>query len=107
MNKLVSYVSSIHGLSGPVTIVRQDVSTETWREQDIEVHKQEITFVFDNGAVIRRSIEWDQVSSDALCAECWIDYEVIQHPTGLSIDPPSQRFDNVCRETFWLRYHTA
>jgi hypothetical protein len=107
MDTLVCYVGSIHGLPGPVAIVRQDVSRESWFEQDVEVQKEDVTFVFDNGAVIRRSIEWDRVTSDLLCAECWIDYEVITHPSGLRIHPASQRFDNVCRETFWLRYHTA
>ena len=107
MDKLVSYVSSIHGLQSPVTIVRQDVSRESWHEQDIEVRKEDVTFVFDNGAVIRRSVEWDQVATDLLCAECWIDYHVIEHPPSLRITPANQRFTNVCRETFWLRYHTA
>ncbi|TDN70786.1 hypothetical protein [Paraburkholderia sp. BL10I2N1] len=107
MDKLVSYVNSIHGLPSPVAIVHRDVSHENWHDQEIEVSKEDAVYVFDNGAVIRRSIEWDRVTSDLICPECWIDYKVVKSPPGTTIKPAAQSFNNACRETFWLRYYTA
>ncbi|WP_260463814.1 hypothetical protein [Burkholderia sp. Bp8963] len=57
--------------------------------------------------MIRRSVEQDHAPSALLCAECWIDYDVVRHPDDQAISPARIAFDNACRETFWLRYHLA
>ncbi|HEM7880006.1 hypothetical protein LGM58_20810 [Burkholderia contaminans] len=107
MDKLISYVAAIHGLSGPVSIVSHTASHDRWTDDDVEVTRDETEYRFDNGAIVRRSVEQDRAPSDLLCAECWIDYDVLRHPDAQPIGPTRITFDNACRETFWLRYHLA
>ena len=107
MDKLISYVAAIHGLAGPVQIVSHATSHDRWTDDDVEVTRDETEYRFDNGAIVRRSVEQDRAPSDLLCAECWIDYDVLRHPDAQPINPSRLTFDNACRETFWLRYHIA
>ena len=41
------------------------------------------------------------------CAECWITYEVLASAPENPIHPARQVFENACRESFWLAYHSA
>lgn len=107
MDKLISYVAAIHGLPGPVSIVSHTTSHDRWTDDDVEVMRDETEYRFDNGAIVRRSVEQDRAPSDLLCTECWIDYDVLRHPDAQPIGPTRITFDNACRETFWLRYHLA
>jgi hypothetical protein len=107
MDKLITYVAAIHGHAGPVSMVAHAVSRDSWTDQGIEVSRDEVEYRFDNGAVIRRSVEQDRAPTDLLCAECWIDFDVVRQPDGQPIRPTRITFDNACRETFWLRYHMA
>lgn len=107
MDKLISYVAAIHGLAGPVSIASHVTSHDRWTDDVVEVTRDETEYRFDNGAIVRRSVEQDRAPSDLLCAECWIDYDVLHHPDAQPISPSRLTFDNACRETFWLRYHLA
>ena len=106
MEQLVSYVSAIHGLGSPVRIRRRERTAERWEDQGFEVRKEITTYLFDNGVVIRRTVEQDDFPSDLACAECWICYEVLS-PGSLESPPrpARQTFSNACREAFWLKYH--
>jgi hypothetical protein len=107
MEKLVSYVRAIHGLSSVVSIVQESIKRESWLDQGFEVQKEECVYRFDNGALIRRTIEQDHFPSELACAECFIAYKVLEQPLAQQISPIRQLFGNACRELFWLKYHSA
>ncbi|WP_158361703.1 RHS domain-containing protein [Burkholderia pyrrocinia] len=92
---------------GGGTSVSHATSHDRWTDDDVEVTRDETEYRFDNGAIVRRSVEQDRAPSDLLCAECWIDYDVLRHPDAQPVSPTRLTFDNACRETFWLRYHLA
>ena len=108
MHNLFTYVAAILGQPSPLTISQQTVEQSSWQDQGFAVSKQVAEYRFDNGAVIRRTIEQDNFPTEAACAECWISYEVVsagQVASGIS--PARKVFENACRESFWLAYHTA
>ncbi|SDH99293.1 hypothetical protein [Paraburkholderia phenazinium] len=107
MDKLVTYVSAIHGHVSPVAILKQTVQRDSWSDQGFDVQKEETRYTFDNGVVIRRVVEQDQFPTELVCAECWISYEVIEQPSGSRVSPAKKNFDNACREAFWLKYYAA
>ncbi|MRD72168.1 hypothetical protein GH865_02745 [Rhodocyclus tenuis] len=108
MDRLVSYVSAIHALSSPVAIVRQTQTAESWLDQGFEVRKETHTYCFDNGVIVRKTVEQDAFPSAAACAECWISYEVLgDSAAAMAIVPARQSFASTCRESFWLSYHRA
>jgi hypothetical protein len=108
MKNLSTYVAAIHHQTSPLTISDVTVEKSSWKDQGFEVSKEVTDYHFDNGAAIRRTVEQDNFPCEAVCAECWISYEVIS--TGkavLNISPTRMVFENACRESFWLAYHTA
>ncbi len=106
--RLSTYVAAIHQHPSPFSISNKTVDKSCWQDQDFEVCKEVTTYYFDNRAVIRRTVEQDNFPSEAICAECWITYEVISTgDTGIDINPKRKVFENTCRESFWLAYHTA
>ena len=106
MDKLATYVSAIHGEPSAVAIVDHKVTQDSWLDQGFKVDRVETVYSFDNGVVIRHVVEQDQFPSDLACAECWISYEVIRQGSGNLVSPSKKSFDNACRETFWLKYHS-
>jgi hypothetical protein len=105
MNNLFTYVSAIHHLSSAVSIVREEVKTENWLDQNFEVTKTVAIYWFDNGVIISQTVEKDSFPSDLACAESWIIYEVLAEDNLPSrITPSRQVFENTCRESFWLTY---
>jgi hypothetical protein len=105
---LSAYVAAIHRQASPHAICEQSVETSSWQDQGFEVRKEVCRYCFDNGVVILRTVEQDNFPSDAVCAECWITYEVLSVGNVVaSISPARKTFDNLCRESFWLAYHTA
>jgi hypothetical protein len=108
MHALYLYVNAIHGHATPVAIVRRESTVETWQDQDCKVTKTTTIYWFENGAIIRQSIEQDDFPSETACAESWIDYSVIAHGRDDNVISPAHKvFDNACRESFWLKYHSA
>lgn len=108
MERLSTYVAAIHQQASPLTISDMTVEKSSWTDQGFEVSKEVINYRFDNGAVVQRTVEQDNFPSDAACAECWIIYEVISTGnTVADISPARKVFENSCRESFWLAYHTA
>lgn len=107
MDELATYVSAILGLPSPVAIQKHERTLDSWWDQGVEVEREEAVYVFDNGAVVRWSMELDQPTSTLVCADCWIDCEVIEHPPRHRISPKRKGFDNTCRESFRLKYHSA
>ncbi|MBV8045860.1 MAG: hypothetical protein JO171_01800 [Paludibacterium sp.] len=99
---LVHYARAI--LAGE--IAHCDKKTEAWRDQGFDVERETASYRFDDGVVIRRTVERDRFPSELACAECWITYEVLTQGAETVI-PANKTFGNACRETFWLRYHLA
>ena len=71
------------------------------------MRREVATWQFADGAVIRRTVEEDDFPAALACAECWITYEVLASAPENPIHPACQVFENVCRESFWLAYHSA
>ncbi len=108
MEKLFDYVAAIRGQASSLTISGMTVEKSSWQDQGFEVCKEVSEYRFDNGAIIRRTVERDNFPSEAACAEQWITYEVISKGNAVAdISPARKVFENACRETFWLAYHTA
>ncbi len=108
MKKLSTYVSAIHRHTAPVTVLSVAEEKSCYQDQGFDVYKSVTTFHFDNGVVVRRTIEKDEFPCELACAECWITYEVVSGgEVGADISPHRQVFENACRESFWLRYHTT
>jgi hypothetical protein len=106
MQSLVNYVQSIHEGSDTPRITLRASRHDSWSDQGFEVSREVTDYHFDDGVVIRRTTEQDQFPTELACAECWIEYEVIER-AGLDIQPARKHFDNRCREAWWLRYHSA
>ncbi|MBA8737421.1 hypothetical protein [Chromobacterium violaceum] len=105
MDQLVAYSRAIMGGVGAERIVSQEEQREGWCEADCEVTLRQCDYRFDNGVVVRRTIEVDDYPSALACSECWITYEVLELGSSSGIEPLRKNFDNVCREAYWLRYH--
>lgn len=105
---LAAYVGAIHRQPSPHTLADESVERTSWLDQGIEVRQEVAVYRFADGAVIRRTVEQDSFPSDLACTECWITYEVLAHgDSGSPIHPVRQVFENACRESFWLAYHTT
>ena len=108
LSQLFTYVCAIHQKPGAAVISSQCVDYASWQDQGFEVRQEVKTYYFDNGVIIRRTLEQDAFPDDLACAECWITYEVLSGGTDLlHVEPSRQVFDSVCRESFWLAYHGA
>lgn len=108
MEQLATYIAAIHCKAKAPAIADRNVEKTAWEDQGITVTKEVTDFRFDNGVVIRRTVEQDDLISDQVCAECWITYEVIAAGSVMAgISPARMVFPNACRESFWLAYHTA
>ena len=105
---LALYVKVIHDFPDAAGVLVESEQRTSWPDQGFEVVRDVRIFRFENGARIAQIIEQDDFPSELACAECWISYEVLSAPdSGISVDPPKKTFDNHCRESFWLAYHTA
>lgn len=79
---------------------------ESWLDQGFEVLKEDRVYVFNNGVKISRTMEQDLFPAALACAECFISYKVLD-AAGLPIFPVRLNFANTCRESFWIKYHSA
>lgn len=105
---LASYVKAIHAFPDGQGVILESEERTSWSDQGFEVVRDARIFRFENGARIARIIEQDDFPSELICAECWISYEVLTAPdSGIAVDPPKKTFDNHCRESYWLAWHTA
>ncbi|RZI42681.1 hypothetical protein EGT07_11830 [Herbaspirillum sp. HC18] len=108
MENLSTYVAAMHRRASPLAISDTTTEKSSWEDQGFEVSKEVTDYRFENGVVIRRTVEQDNFPSEAACAEMWIIYEVLSK--GIvegDISPARKVFENACREAFWLSYHTA
>lgn len=106
MENLSSYVTAIQGRTARPNIVEQASELTSWQDGGMGVSREVTDYRFENGVVIRRTVEQDDVPSDQVCAECWITYEVIDPGSVVAgISPARVVFPNACREAFWLAYH--
>lgn len=106
MTHLVEYVRAIFGLPARTAIRERQVERQQWLDQGYEVTRETVLYRFADGVSILRTEERDAFPTGLACAECFIDYRVVE-PAGLTIEPAGQRFDSACRERYWLRYHSA
>jgi hypothetical protein len=106
VEKLSTYVAAICCQRSAVAISGCSVEQSSWEDQGFVVSREVLDYQFENGVVIRRTIEQDNFPCEMACAECWITYEVISSGPN-NISPARKTFENACRESFWLAYHTA
>ncbi|QXI40674.1 hypothetical protein [Pseudomonas xantholysinigenes] len=104
---LAAYVGAILGAASTPSAHVLRSTRESWQEQDFTVTAEETTYSFDDGTIIKCLAEQDSAPSDALCAECWISYEVLAQPRDRTISPGRISFTNACRQAHWLRYFSA
>jgi hypothetical protein len=108
MQKLAEYIAAMLGRTSSQSVIDRVASTSAWQEPGFAVSIEVADYRFENGVVIRRTVEQDDQPSEQACAECWITYEVIDHGSvATGISPARVVFQNACRESFWLAYHTA
>lgn len=108
MENLFSYAAAIRNHTSSLVISKTTSECTSWIDQGIEISKEVSVYYFDNGVVIQRIVEKDNIPCEAVCAECWICYEVISIGSmETEIIPAKKTFENACRESFWLKYHTA
>lgn len=107
MDHLVNYVSAILGETSPRTVQLESSNQETWLDQGFTVIAEQKIYAFDDGALVKRLMEQDNFPSEAVCAECWISYEVLRQPGDRTISPSHISFNNACREAYWHRYFCA
>lgn len=108
MKNLSTYVGAIFQQESLVAIERLLTEKSSWQEHGFHVYKEVVTYYFNNGVIVRRTLEQDNFPCQAACAECWITYEVPSN--GISpfeILPSHKTFDSTCRESFWLKMHSA
>ncbi|WP_417069807.1 hypothetical protein [Niveibacterium terrae] len=105
---LASYVKLIHDFPDAQGVALESEQRTSWPDQGFEVIREARIFRFEDGARIAQIVEQDDFPSGLACAECWISYEVLSAPdSGVAVDPPKKTFDNHCRESYWLAWHTA
>lgn len=108
MQTLAEYIAAILGRASSQSVVDRVANTSVWQEQGFAVSTEVTDYRFENGVVIRRTVEQDDQPSEQACAECWITYEVIDQGSAATVIHPARVvFQNACRESFWLTYHTA
>lgn len=107
MDHLVNYVNAILDAPSPRRARLDSSSRDSWTDQGYMVTAEQRTYVFDDGAMIKRMTEQDDYPAEAACAECWIRYEVIRQPATGTIHPGHISFNNACREAFWRRYFST
>ena len=108
MQSLSTYVAAIRRKASQPAISHSSTEKSSWDDQGFVVSKEVTNYHFANGVVIRHSVEQDNFPSEVVCAECWITYEVISKGlASADITPARKVFENSCRESFWLAYHTA
>ncbi|WNJ97212.1 hypothetical protein RND59_18580 [Vibrio ruber] len=104
MNHLFTYVSAVKNAPHELSIIEKVEHTSRCEADGIVTESCELVIKFDNGVTLRKCTEQD-FSDDvtaAVCAECWISYEVIEQPDNLAVMPKRKSFTNPCQEAFWL-----
>lgn len=111
MNQLITYVSALKDKQSSQSIVEIAERDTSFTDGDTLIHGRERLITFANGVVLKQQIEFDECSNSqstqAVCSECWISYQIIFQPEFLSIQPKKKQFINRCQEAFWLRINKA
>lgn len=105
MNNLFTYVLAVKNAPYELSIVEKVENKSSSEEDGVITESSELIVKFDNGVALRKLTERD-LSGDvieAVCAECWISYEVIEQPERLEVIPKKKSFTNPCQESFWLK----
>lgn len=104
---LCRYVAVILQRAAAPRIVDRVCERSSYRDQGYEVCREICRYCFEDGTLICRTEEHDEFPDAAVCAECWITYEVLATGNGGPVEPLRKTFENACRESFWLSYHLA
>ena len=109
MNNLFTYVRAIASEPQDSLITSSTNTDLSYQDDGIKVECTERCFNFANGAVIKQTVELEVIAapSDAVCPECWINYEVVSEPQGFTISPQRKVFINKCQESFWLKMNAS
>ncbi len=109
MNNLFSYITLIKNSPDSKLIVDRVFTEETVEDDWSITQYSEQIVTFQNGVVIKQTMENDLEASDTdmACEECFIDYEVLKEPETCSVMPKSKNFINQCQEEFWLKINSV
>ncbi len=102
MNNLFTYVSAIKFGSEKYSIEHQELHDRSYYDEDMYIDSKEKVVHFSNGVVLKEHVEFDSEQSNDLdiCPECWITYQVIEQPEGVSIRPNKKSFISRCKSLF-------
>lgn len=105
MNNLYSYISASKSNKSTLKIINTTSYDHSFKDDLSMIDSKEIIIEFANGVTLKKTIETDKNEevNDALCSECWIDYEIISEPYNINIHPKKKIFTNHCQEDFWLK----
>ncbi len=107
MQHLALYVGLIQQPnSNPLLhIIKHEQVQTKQQDTDLEIQTSTEKFYFNDGAIIEKNTEQDDLAIEVeACNECWIQYQVLQHPNNLKISPNKIQFNSHCREQYWLKY---
>lgn len=109
MNHLFTYVRAINDDANPLIESRVVIEQEQLEEDGILTDYGEYRYVFNNGVVIKQTLETEQGddANEVTCPECWISYEVLSQPQGIEVSPKQKHFINRCQQSFWLKISQA
>ncbi|EPF81821.1 hypothetical protein [Acinetobacter rudis] len=105
MQHLAQYVEVIQQPnSNPLLHIIKHEQLENSHD-DVHLQSSSEKFYFNDGTVIQKEIEQDDLPAEVeSCSECWIQYQVLQHPPTLKVSPHKVQFNSHCREQYWLKY---
>ncbi|MEZ8045957.1 MULTISPECIES: hypothetical protein [Vibrio] len=109
MNNLFTYISAMKEEPEGLSVVEKVLNKRTFDEDGILMENSELFVKFNNGVAVRKLTERELSgrTTDAVCEECWISYEVTEQPHALNIAPKKKNFTNQCQESFWLKISKA
>lgn len=102
MKNLYTYICAIGEKSAKLSLLSEDAKLHEYIDDGILITNLEKTYYFDNGVVLKYQCETDNILSEDVCQECWINYEILD-ANGIDISPMQKNFYNSCQEAFWLK----
>ena len=104
MNSLYRYLHVIayQEQEGLPSVVKVSSADHSYEDAGTNVTCTASRYEFSDGAIICCTEESDDDENDALCAEYWLTYRVLEHPEKV-IEPATKQFTNRCQQAFWLK----
>lgn len=106
LTDLIPYLLSANRMCSLQKVCSHDKVQNESMDDGVLIYFQQDTYVFEDGKVLRCEREIDDVVSEAMCPECWIDY-VLYADAQFDVVLARKSFISFCQEGFWLKrqYH--